>query len=96
MIVTFDSTVEVVAAEAEPRRSARSAASRCRGTQVGTVADGTRVRFAPGSLDAAARPIVTLGHDGRAIGRTVDEHGDRQPAWTPPSRCRGSVTATTP
>lgn len=39
--------------------------------QVGTVADGTRVRFAPGALDAAELPIVTLGHDGPPIGRTA-------------------------
>ena len=40
--------------------------------QVGTVSDGTQVMFAPGSLDAAARPIVTIGHSDRAIGRTAD------------------------
>ena len=38
---------------------------------VGTVSDGTRVRFAAGSLEATSRPIVTLGHDGPPIGRTV-------------------------
>ena len=44
--------------------------------QVGTVADGTRVRFLPDSFDAAARPIVTIGHDGQAIGRTADNTAD--------------------
>lgn len=39
---------------------------------VGTVADGTRVRFARGALDASARPIVLRGHDGPPIGMTVD------------------------
>src|SRR5262249_47039051 len=38
----------------------------------GTVSDGSRVRFLPGSLDAAARPVVLLGHDStRAIGRVT-------------------------
>jgi hypothetical protein len=40
--------------------------------QIGTVSDGTRVRFTADALDAAARPIVTLGHDGPPIGRTAD------------------------
>jgi hypothetical protein len=38
---------------------------------VGTVSDGTRVRFARGSLAETDRPIVTLGHDGPPIGRTA-------------------------
>jgi hypothetical protein len=45
----------------------------------GTVRDGTRVRFLPGSLDAAARPVTVLGHDGPPIGRVADaaNRGDR-------------------
>jgi phage head maturation protease len=38
----------------------------------GRVSDGSWVRFAPGSLDAEARPIVAIGHDpSRAIGRVT-------------------------
>ena len=40
---------------------------------VGRVADGRRVTFEPGSLDAAARPPVLRDHDRtRAIGRVTD------------------------
>ena len=38
---------------------------------VGTVSDGQRVRFLAGSLDAAERPTVRLGHDGPPIGRVA-------------------------
>ena len=39
---------------------------------VGTVTDGTKVRFLPGSLDAAARPVVLRDHDrARPIGRVT-------------------------
>lgn len=68
MIITFDTAATLDAAEATAE------ARTIRGTavpwnQTGTVSDGTRVRFLPGSLDADARPVVTLGHEGRAIGR---------------------------
>lgn len=43
--------------------------------EVGIISDGRRVRFLPGSLDAAARPIVVLGHDGPPVGR-VSETAD--------------------
>lgn len=36
--------------------------------QVGVVSDGRKVRFHPGSLPSDAAPIVTLGHNGPAIG----------------------------
>jgi hypothetical protein len=37
--------------------------------EVGMISDGRKVRFHPGSLPADARPTVTLGHEGPAIGR---------------------------
>jgi hypothetical protein len=73
MIVTFDNAPAVVTA-AEGARTIEGVAVPWNDT--GTVADGTRVRFLPGSLDAARRPIVTLGHDGPAIGRTTDNTDD--------------------
>src|SRR4029077_2011475 len=39
----------------------------------GTVSDGTTVVFHPGSLDAAARPVLLRDHDGsRPLGRVID------------------------
>jgi hypothetical protein len=40
--------------------------------QVGTVSNGTRVKFLPGSLSADARPVVTSGHDGPAFGKVTE------------------------
>lgn len=41
--------------------------------EIGTVSDGRRVRFLPGSIDATARPIVLRDHDpSRPVGRVVD------------------------
>jgi hypothetical protein len=40
--------------------------------QVGVVADGRKVKFLPSSLPVEARPVVTLGHEGAAIGRVTD------------------------
>lgn len=41
--------------------------------EIGTVSDGRRVRFLPGSIDAAARPVVLRDHDpSRPVGRVVD------------------------
>jgi hypothetical protein len=40
--------------------------------KVGRVGDGSLVKFLPGSLDAAARPVVSLGHDSaKPIGRVI-------------------------
>jgi HK97 family phage prohead protease len=40
---------------------------------IGNVSTGQRVRFLPGSLDAAARPVLLRDHDPRrALGRVVD------------------------
>jgi hypothetical protein len=70
MIVTFDALAGIEAEEATPeQRTIRGIAVPW--DQVGTVSDGTRVRFLPGSLDAAGRPSVRLGHDGPAIGRVA-------------------------
>jgi hypothetical protein len=68
MIVTFDQAEPVVLAAAEARTIQGVAVP---WNATGTVADGTRVRFLPGSLDADRRPIVTLGHDGPPIGLTT-------------------------
>jgi hypothetical protein len=74
MLVTFNTTADVTATDGDGGRTIRGVAVPW--NQVGTVADGTRVRFLPGALDAAARPIVTLGHDGPPIGRTADNLDD--------------------
>lgn len=44
--------------------------------RIGVVSDGRKVRFHPGSLSAEAAPIVTLGHQGPAIGIAGDNHDD--------------------
>jgi len=46
--------------------------------KVGRVSDGSKVKFLPGSLDAGARPVVSLGHDSaKPIGRvTSNKPGD--------------------
>ena len=54
-----------------PPRRARSVALAVPCGAVGTVSDGTRVRFLAGSLDAAQRPTVRLGHEGPPIGRVA-------------------------
>jgi hypothetical protein len=70
MIITFDRLAQVEAEEATPEtRTIKGTAVPW--NQVGTVSDGTSVRFLPGSLDAEARPVVTLGHDGNPIGKVV-------------------------
>lgn len=43
----------------------------------GRVSDGAWVRFAPGSLDPSARPVVAIGHDSaRPIGRVSSNTSD--------------------
>lgn len=49
---------------------------------VGTVSDGQRVKFLPGSLDAASRPTVRLGHDGPPIGISSSAANDTGMAST--------------
>ena len=67
---TFAATLEAAAPDSEGRTIRGVAVP---WNTVGTVADGTRVRFTPDALEASARPIVTAGHDDtRPIGRTVD------------------------
>ena len=72
-VTFFDQHAEITAEAENGAETSRT----IRGTAVpwntvGTVSDGTRVRFRPGSLDAAARPVVTIGHEGPPIGRTTD------------------------
>ena len=74
MIVTFSDpyTAEIEAEAQDGTETART----IRGVavpwgKVGTVSDGTRVKFLAGSLDADARPVVVLGHEGRAIGKVA-------------------------
>ena len=69
----FDATIA-----AEPAGDEASTDRTIRGIAVpwnrdGRVSSGQLVRFLPGALDAAARPVVALGHDsGRPVGRVVD------------------------
>lgn len=68
MIVTFPAGAGLEAgADTLDARSIRGTAVPW--NQIGTVADGTRVKFLPGSLPDTARPVVTLGHDGPAFGK---------------------------
>jgi hypothetical protein len=66
---TFPATILCEDNAAEPRTIRGTAVP---WNEIGTVSDGRRVKFLPGSLDAAARPVVTLGHTGMAIGRVSD------------------------
>lgn len=57
----------------------------------GTISDGRTVIFEPGSLDAAARPLLLRDHDrARPLGRVVDavDRGDRIDATARVSRTR--------
>lgn len=70
MMITFDSGAPIEATEATAEtRTIRGVAVPW--DKTGVVSDGTRVKFLPGSLDAEARPVVTLGHDGVPIGRSL-------------------------
>lgn len=74
MFVTFardpDAVIEAEAVDGtETTRTIRGTAVPW--NKVGTVSGGQRVSFLPGSLPTEARPIVTLGHDGVAIGKVA-------------------------
>lgn len=75
---TFAATLTAAAGDEQADDGATPASSRTINgvavpwNEIGVISDGRRVRFLPGSLDAAARPIVVLGHDGPAIGRVSE------------------------
>jgi len=62
---TFTSSIQCAAEDQESRTIHGTAVP---WNQIGIVSDGRQVMFHPGSLDASSQPIVTLGHDGPAIG----------------------------